>query len=53
MRGDRLSLIEQWGLSTSDAIKNEVAHGLLAIAAGETFAGAARFAGGEGRHGKS
>jgi enoyl-CoA hydratase len=53
MRSDRLSLIEQWGMSTADAIKNEVERGLASIALGEMFTGAARFAGGEGRHGKS
>ena len=53
MRSDRLSLIEQWGMSNADAIKNEVDRGLASIAIGEMFGGAARFAEGEGRHGKS
>lgn len=52
MRGDRLSLIEQWGLDEAVAADNEVDHGLAAIVAGEFVAGATRFAEGEGRHGK-
>lgn len=51
MRHDRLSAIEQWGLSWDDAILNEVRHGLVAIQAGETVAGAERFRQGAGRHG--
>jgi enoyl-CoA hydratase len=51
MRGDRLSSLEQWELSDADAIKNEIARGLSTIRSGETLAGAARFSGGEGRHG--
>ncbi|HLL26451.1 MAG TPA: crotonase/enoyl-CoA hydratase family protein [Xanthobacteraceae bacterium] len=51
MRGDRLSSLEQWELSDDDAIKNEIRRGLATIQSGETFAGAARFSGGEGRHG--
>jgi len=53
MRGDRLSLIEQWGMSNADAIRNEIDRGLASISIGEMFGGAARFAEGEGRHGKS
>ncbi len=52
MRGDRLSLIEQWGLEESIAARNEVEHGLKGIAEGGMFAGAKRFADGEGRKGK-
>jgi len=51
MRGDRLSALEQWELSDEDAIKNEIARGLSTIQSGETLQGAARFSGGEGRHG--
>ena len=51
MRGDRLSSLEQWELSDADAIKNEIGRGLSTIRSGETLAGAARFSGGEGRHG--
>jgi enoyl-CoA hydratase len=51
MRNDRISAIEQWGLSGPAAIANEVAWGLKTLASGEAAAGPARFAGGEGRHG--
>jgi len=53
MRHDRLSVIEQWGLSEEDAIANEIAHGLSTIASGETAVGAKTFGAGAGRHGKS
>src|SRR3984957_2874427 len=43
MRHDRLSAIEQWGLSEEDAIANEISHGLLAVASGETASGAENF----------
>ena len=52
MRSDRTSSYEQWDLPLSDALSNEVRHGLATIASGETLAGAARFAAGEGRHGR-
>jgi enoyl-CoA hydratase len=52
MRSDRLSAIEQWGLTEPEALRNEVRRGLEVIASGETLSGAARFAGGAGRHGK-
>jgi enoyl-CoA hydratase len=51
MRGDRLSALEQWGLPETEAIANELRHGMDAIATGETGQGAGRFAEGEGRHG--
>jgi enoyl-CoA hydratase len=51
MRHDRLSAIEQWDLDEAQATVNEVRHGLASIASGEAVEGAARFAGGEGRHG--
>ena len=52
MRGDRLSAYEQAGMSIDAAIKNEFRHGVEVIRSGETLAGASRFAGGAGRHGK-
>jgi enoyl-CoA hydratase len=52
LRNDRLSAIEQWGLSGDAAVRNEVERGLDAIASGETAAGSARFSGGDGRHGE-
>ncbi|MGK2948486.1 MAG: crotonase/enoyl-CoA hydratase family protein [Acidimicrobiales bacterium] len=51
LRSDRRSSYEQWGLPLTEALANEVRHGLVPIRAGETQAGAARFAGGAGRHG--
>lgn len=51
MRSDRLSAIEQWGLSEPDALDNEFARGMAVLASGETVSGATRFAGGHGRHG--
>ena len=52
MRQDRLSAIEQWGLSEEDAIANEISHGVVTVASGETAAGAKNFGSGAGRHGK-
>ena len=52
MRHDRLSAIEQWGLSEERAIANEIAHGQVTLASGETSAGAMNFSGGGGRHGE-
>lgn len=52
MRGDRQSAYEQWGLSETQAIGNEFAHGLKTLASGETFSGAGRFTQGSGRHGQ-
>jgi len=53
LRNDRLSAYEQWDLSEADAARNEIEHGLATIASGETFTGAARFARGTGRHGRT
>lgn len=52
MRGDRQSAYQQWGLDEASAIANEFAHGLKTLQSGETVAGASRFSGGSGRHGK-
>jgi len=51
MRSDRRSSFDQWGLSLDEALANETELGLTTIRSGETQAGAARFAAGEGRHG--
>ena len=51
LRGDRLSAYEQFDLDLNQAIANEFRHGLEALRA-ETASGAARFAGGAGRHGE-
>ena len=50
LRHDRLSLLEQHGLDEAAAMAGELRHGLDSLAAGAAD-GAARFAGGEGRHG--
>jgi len=52
MRNDRRSAYQQWGMSEADAISNEFRLGVETLNSGETVAGAARFAGGEGRHAK-
>ncbi|MCA9674198.1 MAG: crotonase/enoyl-CoA hydratase family protein [Myxococcales bacterium] len=51
MRGDRLSAYEQWDLDRDAAFANELEHGKRALLEG--LHGAARFAGGAGRHGES
>jgi enoyl-CoA hydratase len=52
LRNDRLSVLEQDGLSEQDALAAEYRHGLRSLEAG-ALDGAARFAAGEGRHGAS
>jgi enoyl-CoA hydratase len=49
LRADRLSALNQWGLSEADAIDAEFAS--LSRVASESLAGAKRFADGAGRHG--
>jgi len=51
LRNDRLSSYRQWTLSMADALREETRLGMEVLASGETVAGAARFAGGAGRHG--
>ncbi|MFJ6479514.1 crotonase/enoyl-CoA hydratase family protein [Streptomyces sp. NPDC091682] len=51
LRHDRLSFLEQHGLAEEDALAGEFRHGLVPLTAGETQAGADRFAAGAGRHG--
>jgi enoyl-CoA hydratase len=51
LRNDRLSAIEQWDLDIEAATRNEARRGRATIDSGETLAGAARFASGDGRHG--
>ncbi|MFD9342886.1 crotonase/enoyl-CoA hydratase family protein [Streptomyces sp. NPDC060049] len=51
LRHDRLSVREQHGLDEREALAVEYRHGLVPLTAGETQAGADRFAGGAGRHG--
>jgi enoyl-CoA hydratase len=50
LRHDRLSLLEQEGLTEEAALARELEHGVQSLRAGAA-GGAARFAGGEGRHG--
>jgi enoyl-CoA hydratase len=52
LRNDRLSILEQWGLSGDEATRNEFRLGLDTLASGESVEGAGRFAAGEGRHGE-
>jgi enoyl-CoA hydratase len=52
MRSDRRSAYDSFGLTEAAAMRHETRLGLDVIASGETRAGAARFAAGEGRHGK-
>jgi enoyl-CoA hydratase len=52
LRSDRLSAYEGWTLPLDRALHNEFGHGIATVQSGETRAGAARFATGEGRHGK-
>ena len=51
MRRDRLSLLDQEGLSEEEALAVELEHGLVSLAA-DAAEGAARFTDGEGRHGQ-
>jgi enoyl-CoA hydratase len=51
LRGDRMSVLEQWALDEDAALRNELRHGRATVSSGETLAGAAKFSGGAGRHG--
>ena len=51
LRSDRRSSYDQWGRSLDDALAHEVTLGMEPVRAGETRAGAARFAAGAGRGG--
>ncbi len=50
LRSDRLSLLEQDGMDEEAALRNELRHGMTALANG-ALDGAQRFASGAGRHG--
>ena len=50
LRSDRAALLDQEGLAEQDAMAAEFAHGQAVLAEG--LEGAARFAAGEGRHGR-
>ncbi len=51
LRSDRMSALEQWGLSEEQAAIGEARRGRAVINSGETLEGARRFAGGAGRGG--
>jgi enoyl-CoA hydratase len=50
LRSDRLSAYEAWTMPLDTALRNEFERGIATVQSGETGAGAARFATGEGRH---
>lgn len=52
LRSDRMASYEQWSLDVDAALSVEYRRGIATIASGETVEGAARFAGGAGRHGE-
>jgi len=52
LKGDRLSVYEQWDLDHPRAMTNEFAHGTQTMQTGESRAGAQRFAAGRGRGGR-
>ncbi len=52
MRADRASAYAQWDTDFAAAMRAETEGGIEVIRSGETVAGATRFAGGAGRHGK-
>jgi enoyl-CoA hydratase len=51
LRSDRMSALEQWGLTEEEAAVNEARRGRAVIESGETLEGALRFAAGAGRGG--
>jgi enoyl-CoA hydratase len=52
LKGDRLSVYEQFGLPGPQAMAQEFAHGLATLQSGESRDGAARFSAGKGRGGR-
>ena len=53
LRSDRMSVLEQWGMTEEEAAVNEARRGRAVVDSGETLDGALRFAGGAGRRGAS
>jgi enoyl-CoA hydratase len=51
LRSDRMSALEQWGMTEEDAAVNEARRGRDVVRSGETLAGATLFAEGAGRGG--
>jgi len=53
LRSDRMSALEQWGMTEEEAAVNEARRGREVVSSGETLEGALRFASGAGRGGTS
>jgi enoyl-CoA hydratase len=53
LRNDRRSTLDQWGLSTAEAMVVETRLGLDSLASPEAASGPARFAAGAGRSGST
>jgi enoyl-CoA hydratase len=53
LRSDRMSAIEQWGMTEEEAAVNEAGRGRAVIASGETLEGARKFFEGAGRGGQA
>lgn len=51
LRHDRMSALDQEGLSLADAIASELGHGMISLASDELGQGLRRFRSGAGRHG--
>ena len=51
LREDRLSLLEQWGMTETEALQNELQHGQVSLGSKEVGEGVGRFREGAGRHG--
>jgi enoyl-CoA hydratase len=51
LRSDRMSVLEQWGMTEEEAAVNEASRGRAVIESGEALEGGRRFAGGAGRGG--
>ena len=51
LRSDRMSVLEQWGMTEGDAAVNEARRARTVVDSGETLEGARRFASGAGRGG--
>jgi enoyl-CoA hydratase/carnithine racemase len=51
LRSDRMSALEQWGLTEEEGAVGEAGRGRAVVGSGETLEGARRFAGGAGRRG--
>lgn len=52
MANDRMSVLQQWGLSHNDALANETRLGKSTAETGESVSGATAFSKGQGKHGQ-